>query len=95
MGTVERLASIHPSLKCIVDSNWKSSMGATALSQVPLDRILLETDSPYLTPVPHRGKRNEPIYVRYVAEEISRIKGITTEQVASLTTENARLSFGL
>lgn len=56
--------------------------------QVPLDRLLIETDSPYLAPVPHRGKRNEPAYVRHVAEEIARLRGIPLTQVQAATTEN-------
>jgi TatD DNase family protein len=54
----------------------------------PLDRILVETDSPYLAPVPFRGKPNEPSYVRYVAEEIASLRGISLDEVASATTEN-------
>ena len=60
---------------------------------VPMDRILVETDSPYLTPAPHRGKRNEPAYVRLVAEKIAAIQGMTTDQVAELTSQNARRVF--
>jgi len=56
--------------------------------QVPLDRMLVETDSPYLAPVPHRGKSNQPAYVRHVAEEIARLRGIGFEEVAARTTEN-------
>ncbi len=56
--------------------------------QVPLDRLLIETDSPYLAPVPFRGKTNQPAYVRYIAEEIAKIKGISLEQVAQSTTSN-------
>lgn len=56
---------------------------------VPLDRLLIETDSPYLTPVPFRGKRNEPIHVRHVCEKIAEIKGLTFEEVAIATKENA------
>ncbi len=59
------------------------------LKEIPLDRILLETDCPYLTPVPHRGKRNEPAYLRYVAEKIGEIKGISIEEIAEITTANA------
>jgi TatD DNase family protein len=55
---------------------------------VPLDRILIETDSPYLAPVPHRGKTNEPGWVRHVAEEIARLRGISLEAVAAATTAN-------
>lgn len=56
--------------------------------QVPIEKILIETDSPYLAPVPYRGKPNEPAYVRYVAEEIARLKNISFEEVAKKTTEN-------
>jgi TatD DNase family protein len=61
--------------------------------RVPLERMLVETDSPYLTPVPHRGKRNEPAYVRWVAEMIARIKAICLEEVAETTTGNAAALF--
>ena len=60
----------------------------------PLDRLLVETDSPYMTPVPYRGHRNEPAYVRYVVEEMARIKEISPEEMARITTENARRLFG-
>ena len=56
--------------------------------RVPLERMLVETDSPYLAPVPHRGKPNQPAYVRHVAEEIAALRGIAFEEVASRTTEN-------
>ena len=55
---------------------------------VPLDRMLIETDSPYLAPVPYRGKTNQPAYVRFVAEEIGRLKGVPMEAVAKATTAN-------
>jgi TatD DNase family protein len=58
--------------------------------KVPLDRICVETDSPYLTPVPHRGKRNEPAYVRLVAETIAKIRAIPLEKVAETTTRNVQ-----
>jgi len=63
--------------------------------RVPLDRMLVETDSPYLTPVPHRGKRNEPAYVQYVAETIAKIKCVSLEEVARVTTQNVRELFGV
>lgn len=56
--------------------------------KVPLDRILIETDSPYLAPVPHRGKANEPAYVRYVAEYIAQLRGIPVEELGQKTTDN-------
>ena len=62
---------------------------------VPLDRLLLETDAPYLTPVPYRGKENQPAYVKYVAEEIAKLRGITFEEVAQTTTNNAKTVFNL
>ena len=56
--------------------------------KAPLDRILAETDAPYLAPVPYRGKRNEPAYVRYVADEIARLRDLPPETVAAATTAN-------
>jgi TatD DNase family protein len=71
-----------------------SEKSRRVVEMCPLDRILVETDCPYLTPIPHRGKRNEPAYVRYVVEEIARIKGKTIEELAEVTTRNARALFG-
>lgn len=62
---------------------------------VPLDRLMLETDSPYLTPVPFRGKENQPAYVRYVADEIAKLKGIDVKEVIEATTKNAETVFGI
>lgn len=64
-------------------------------ANVPMDRLLIETDCPYLTPAPHRGKRNEPTYVRYVAERIAGIRGIPVEDVIRVTHENACRLFGI
>jgi len=61
----------------------------------PLDRLMLETDAPFLPPEGFRGKRNEPAYVRILAEEIARIKEITFEEVARITTDNAKMFFNL
>jgi len=63
--------------------------------QVPMDRLLIETDSPYLAPVPHRGKRNEPAFVKQVAECIAKVKGISLESIASESTKNALQVFKL
>jgi TatD DNase family protein len=64
-------------------------------TELPLDKILIETDCPYLTPHPFRGKRNEPGYVSYVAEQIAELKGITYEELAAITTANAKKLFGI
>ncbi len=66
-----------------------------AVRRIPLDRILLETDCPYLTPVPYRGRRNEPAYVQYVAEEIARLKGISIDAVAEQTLTTTKRLFGI
>ncbi len=64
------------------------------VSRVPLERILVETDAPYLTPVPHRGRPNEPCYVRDVAAAVAQIKGLSLEQVAETTSANVERLFG-
>lgn len=63
--------------------------------RTPLDKILIETDSPYLSPTPYRGKRNEPSYVRFVAEELANLRGMTVEEIAEVTTNNANKLFRL
>jgi TatD DNase family protein len=64
-------------------------------AEIPLDKLLIETDCPYLAPHPYRGKRNEPGYVKLVAEEIAEIKGLTFEEVADATTRNAKKVFAI
>ncbi len=64
-------------------------------AEIPLDRLLVETDCPYLTPHPFRGKRNEPAYVKLVAEELARIKNLSFEEIAEITTNNAKKIFGI
>ena len=74
-------------------SNAKTAV--EVVKSLPIEKILLETDCPYLTPVPFRGKRNEPKNVVYVADMIARIKNMTIEEVAEKTTENAKRLFGI
>ena len=66
-----------------------------SLQETPLDRVLIETDCPYLAPVPKRGKRNEPLYVEYVAQKMSELKGESFETIMEITYQNARSLFGL
>jgi TatD DNase family protein len=72
--------------------NWRLDQ---AILETPLDRLLVETDGPYLAPVPHRGKRNEPAFVRQVAERIAAVRGLPVEEVIARTGENAARVFGL
>lgn len=62
-------------------------------AQIPLEYLLLETDDPYLAPVPFRGKENQPMYVKYVAEEIARLRNTTVDEIARATTQNAERIF--
>ena len=68
---------------------FKNAGVAEVVKNIPLDRIVLETDCPYLTPVPYRGKRNETSYIKYIAEKIASIKEVSVEEVARQTTKNA------
>ena len=61
--------------------------------KLPLDRILIETDSPYLAPVPHRGKTNKPVFVKHVAEFLAELRGDTVENIAATTTANFQRLF--
>ena len=85
----------------LVYCNWRVVTFKKAIKmkevakEVPLDKLLLETDAPYLTPVPYRGKTNQPAYVKYVAEEIASIRGISFEEVDEITTQNAKKVFSL
>jgi TatD DNase family protein len=72
--------------------NWSLDQ---AILDTPLDRLLLETDGPYLAPVPHRGKRNEPAFVRRVAERIAALRGLAPEELMARTSENAARVFGI
>jgi len=85
---------LYISFTCNV--TFKNAAGLREVAaHVPTDRLLLETDAPFLAPQPFRGKRNEPAYLAYLAEEFARIKDDTEERIAKATTENARVLFGL
>lgn len=73
----------------------KSVRPAEVAKYVPLDRIVIETDSPYLTPEPNRGKRNSSLYIHYVAERLAEIKGISVEEAENATFENAKKCFSI
>ncbi|MEE3955383.1 TatD family hydrolase [Peribacillus frigoritolerans] len=97
--------SAETALECI-NMNFYISLGGPVTfknakkpkevaAAVPLERLLIETDCPYLAPHPYRGKRNEPSYVKLVAEQIAEIKQLTIEEVSQATTENAKKLFGI
>jgi TatD DNase family protein len=73
---------------------YKKSGLAEVLENIDLKHIVLETDSPYLTPVPYRGKRNESSYLKYIVEKLALIKNVSIEEVDAITTENAKKIFG-
>jgi len=77
----------HISFSGIVTFRNADALRAVAI-QVPADRLLIETDAPYLAPVPYRGKTNEPALVRYVAEQIAHLRGVSVAEIAAITTEN-------
>lgn len=105
-GTWEEATRYHAlgfytSFTGVITFPTKKSTGQTespiqsVVRQTPLSHMLIETDAPYLTPVPFRGKRNLPQYVRYVAQMIADLTGETLEEVARVTTQNARALFGI
>ena len=74
---------------------FKRSLLAETVAQMELDDILLETDSPYLTPTPFRGKRNESGYISYICRKVAELKGVSEDVVAEKTTRNAEILFGI
>jgi len=74
---------------------YKKSSLPQDIAQVPLDRLVLETDAPFLAPQPRRGKRNEPAFVPWIAEKLAEVKGLTFHEVARITTQNAVNLFGI
>jgi TatD DNase family protein len=74
---------------------YKKSGLAEVLEQIDLEYLVLETDAPYLTPVPYRGKRNESSYLKFIVEKLALIKNVSVDEVAAVTTANAEKIFGL
>lgn len=92
--------------KVCLDMNFYISLGGPVTfknakkpkevaKEIPIEKLLIETDCPYLTPHPYRGKRNEPAYVKLVAEEIATLRGISVEELSEITTNNAKRLFGI
>ncbi len=73
---------------------YKNAGLAEALENISLEHLVLETDAPYLTPVPFRGKRNESSYLQYIAQKLAEVKKVSVEEVAEITTKNAEKIFG-
>lgn len=95
-ATAERFLELGLHLAIGGEVTWASRDDLrAAVRQIPIDRLVIETDAPYLTPVPHEGSRNEPSYVKRVAERIAGLRGIPVTEVARQTTENATRLFSL
>lgn len=90
---IERLGGFFVGIGGV--STYKKSPLLESIPQIPLSQVVLETDSPYLSPVPFRGKRNEPKNLVYICEQIARLKGCSPEEVAEQTTLNAQRVFGI
>lgn len=74
---------------------YNNSSLAAIIEKIDLDKLVLETDAPYLTPVPFRGKRNESSYIKYIAEKLAQVKNVSVDEVAAVTTVNAKKIFGV
>ena len=74
---------------------FKNASLPKTVARIPLEKILLETDAPYLAPVPYRGRRNESAYLPYIAAKVAEVKGLSLEQIETITTHNAETLFGI
>ena len=95
LETAEKFIDLGYYISFSGNLTFKNSHLPDVAKEVPLDRILVETDCPYLSPVPHRGKPNEPGRTRFVAEKLADIHGVPLETIAAATSENATALFGL
>jgi TatD DNase family protein len=94
-SSTRRLAEVGVELGFFISLSgiltFKASQELRDIAQdVPLERLLVETDAPYLAPVPHRGRRNEPAYVAETAKTLASVKGVALEEIAAITTANAK-----
>ncbi len=103
-GIIHSFIGSHKTAKKFLERGWNIGINGIAtysdsydrlIREVPLDRIVVETDCPYLAPGPHKGERNEPALVRLVAEKIASVKEISYDEVARVTTANAKKLFGI
>lgn len=90
---IEKLGDWHIGIGGVL--TFKKASIAETVKSIPLEKIILETDAPYLTPVPYRGKRNESAYIPYIAEKLAELKQTDIETIAAQTTENAEKLFGI
>ena len=104
LGIIHFFTGAKDDAKALLDLGFSFSFGGVitfardydeVVRYIPIDRIVLETDAPYITPVPHRGKRNEPAYVVEVAKKLAEIKGLMLEAVAEMTVKNSQRIFRL
>lgn len=95
LETANKLLDLGLYISFAGNLTYKNSGLPEVVENVPLDKILVETDSPYLSPIPFRGKENEPSRVRLVAEKIAEIKGISFDEVATITRKNTETLFNL
>ncbi len=93
--TAQRVLDLGMTISFTGNITYKKSTLGSTVQAVPPDRMMIETDAPYMTPVPHRGKRNEPVFVRHVAEKIAELHSLSFDEVLSMTTQTARRLFGL
>lgn len=105
-GVMHCFSESKETARIVLDMGLYVSIGGTvtfknnvrtveAVKYIPLESLVIETDAPYLSPVPHRGERNSSLYLHYVAKKIAQIKDIPTEEVINITTKNAKELFGI
>jgi TatD DNase family protein len=95
VDVAEKMIDIGMHLSFTGNITFKNSKLSDSVRLVPLDRLMLETDSPFLTPHPNRGKRNDPSYIPVISDKVAEIRGITTKEVMESTTSNALKFFNL